>query len=44
MAFGAAFSMMEAAPISPPQGMDLYVLHVGARKDTDKNYRSMKGC
>jgi len=43
MAFGAAFSMMEAAPISPPQGMDLYVVH-GARKDTDKNYRSMKGC
>jgi TRAP-type C4-dicarboxylate transport system permease large subunit len=35
--------LLEAAQISPPQGMALYVLH-GASKDTDKNYRSMKGC
>lgn len=34
--------LLEAAQISPPQGMALYVLH-GARKDTDKELSEYEG-
>ncbi|MCH7735778.1 MAG: TRAP transporter large permease subunit [Chloroflexi bacterium] len=34
--------LLEAAQISPPQGMALYVLH-GARKDTDKELAEYEG-
>ena len=34
--------LLEAAQISPPQGMALYVLH-GARRDTDKEFSEYEG-
>ncbi|MFB3076527.1 MAG: TRAP transporter large permease subunit, partial [Lysobacterales bacterium] len=34
--------LLEAAQISPPQGMALYVLH-GARRDTDREYAEYEG-